>query len=336
MKAASSTSSQLIPVYSLPLPMGKSTREAYGEALVELGRQDERIVVLDADLSKSTMTQMFAKQFPERFFNFGIAEANMVSAAAGFAASGKIPFVSSFACFLTCKGYDQMRISVTFPGFPVKFVSSHGGISVGEDGPSQQSIEDIALMCSLPKMVVIVPADEVETKQAVYAVLQHPGPAYIRTGRPKFPRIYSSECPFQIGKFLRIREGKDITIFAMGLLVAEALKAAVELDNLGIQARVVDSACVKPHDEAEILSACRETGALLICEEHQIYGGLGSIIARVVARLHPTPMDFVAISDTYAESGKPEELFDRYGLSARHIVTKAKKLFEAKCEVKRD
>ncbi|MFN4182568.1 MAG: transketolase family protein, partial [bacterium] len=323
-KGAPLEKSGRVPVFSPPFPMGKATREAYGETLVQLGREDERIVVLDADLSKSTMTRLFAKEFPERFFNFGIAEANMVSAAAGFAASGRIPFVSSFACFLTCKGYDQMRVSVALPGFPVKFVSSHGGISVGEDGPSQQSIEDIALMCSLPKMVVIVPADEVETAEAVRAVVRYPGPTYIRTGRPKAPKIYSGECPFQIGKYLRLKEGNDLTIFANGLLVAEALKAAQELEKEGILARVVDSATVKPPDTEEILKACEETQAVLVCEEHQIYGGLGSIIAREVSRLHPVPVDFIAILDTYAESGKPEELFDRYGLSARHIVQKAK------------
>jgi len=323
---------QPIPVSSPPFQLGKSTREAYGEALLELGKMDPRIVVLDADLSKSTMTRIFAREFPNRFFNFGIAEADMVGAAAGLAASGKIPFVSSFACFLTCKAYDQMRISVCLPGFNVKFVASHGGISVGEDGPSQQSIEDIALMSSLPGMVVILPADEIETKEAVKAIHSHTGPCYIRTSRPKSPILYTEFCPFQIGKANLLREGNDLTLIANGLLLAEALLAVEELEKEGIHPRVLDMHTIKPVDEEAIESAARETGAILVCEEATIRGGLGAAVAQSAARTRPVPMDFIAIPDTYAESGKPEQLFERYGLSAKHIARKARSLLQRKKE----
>ena len=303
--------------------LGTATRDAYGKALAELGKTHSNIVVLDGDLAKSTKTDNFRKVFPERFFNVGIAEANMVGIAAGLATCGKIPFISSFACFMLCKGYDQFRMSVAFPGLNVKVVASHGGISVGEDGASQQSIEDIALAASLPNFTVIIPADEVSTYSLVKKLTDHSGPVFMRTGRPKAPIIYKEGTEFEIGKGILLRRGEDVTIFAIGLLVFEALIAAEELAEKGIQAAVVDLHTVKPIDRNLIIKQAKETGAVVTCEEHQIYGGLGSIVSEVIAQETPVPMEFVAIRDTYAESGTPEELMDRYGLTASHIVRAA-------------
>lgn len=310
--------------------IGKPTRQAYGEALLQLGMEDDRIVVLDGDLSKSTYTKYFAEKFPERFFNAGIAEANMVGMAAGLAASGKIPFVSSFACFMVNKTYEQIKISVCGSNLSVKFVASHGGISVGEDGFTQQSVEDIALMTSFPGFTVIVPADEVETKLAVRKAAYHPGSVYIRVGRPKAPIVYENGCPFEIGKANLLEDGEDLTIIAMGLLVAEALKAHDILRERGIKARVLDMHTVKPPDREAIEKAARETGAILVAEEHIAFGGLGSVVARVVGETYPVPMEFVNTDDSYGESGKPDQLFDKYGLSYRHIFDKALKLIERK------
>jgi len=315
----------------MELKLGKSTREAYGETLVQLGRENEDIVVLDADLSKSTMTKFFAKEFPERFFNFGIAEANMVSVAAGLAAAGKIPFVSSFACFLVNKSYEQLKISVAGSGgFNIKFVASHGGISVGEDGFSQQSVEDIALVSSLPGFTVIIPADEVETREAVRAASKYYGPVYIRVGRPKAPIVYPNGCDFRIGKSNKLREGKDLTIIANGLLVAEALEAAHELEKERIEAAVIDMHTVKPLDEGAIKEAAKETGAILTVEEHLLHGGLGSRVAQVVVSTSPVPMELLGLKDTYGESGKPYELFEKFGISKEKIVKRAHRLLKRK------
>src|SRR3989338_4491644 len=258
--------------------LGPATRDAYGKTLVELGASNPNIVVLDADLSKSTKTEFFSQKFPERFFNVGIAEANLVGIASGLAASGKIPFISSFACFLICKGYDQLRMSVAFPNLNVKVVASHGGISVGEDGASQQSIEDLALAATLPNFSVIVPADEVSTAVLVRKLASKPGPVFMRTGRPKAPLIYKEGTDFEIGKGVLLRKGEDVTLFANGLLVFEALVAAEELAEKGIEAAVVDLHTLKPVDRALVVKQAKETGAAVVCEEHQIYGGLGSIV----------------------------------------------------------
>ncbi len=325
----------LVETLSPPFPVGKPTREAYGEALVEIARKDPRVVALDADLSKSTKSAYLGKVFPERFFNMGICEANMVSAAAGLSASGYQPWVSSFACFLTSKGFDQMRISVGLPGFDVKFVGSHGGISVGEDGPSQHAIEDISLMCSLPGFTVVVPADEVETRLAVEALWRLEGPAYLRTCRPKAPRVYKDRFPFQLGRANLLREGEDVTILALGLEVAEALEAEARLREEGIACRVLDMHTVKPVDREAISRSALETGALVVAEEHQIYGGLGSIVARVVAETYPVPVEFVAIRDTYAESGKPRELFRKYGLDAEAILRAVRRVVDRKARRQR-
>lgn len=314
----------LIPTFSPPFEWGKATRDAYGEALAELADEDPRIVALDADLSKSTKSATLAKKHPDRFFNFGISEANMVSAAAGLAASGKIPFASSFACFLTCKAFDQMRISIALSGFNVKLVGSHGGISVGEDGPSQQSIEDFALMCSLPGFVVLNPADEIETKLAVQASARHTGPVYLRLCRPKAPRIYRAPFDFQIGRANLLRDGSDVALIATGLMVAEALNAAQVLaEKHSLSARVLDYHTIKPLDRDALADAAYTTGAIVVAEEHLIHGGLGAAVSTAVAELDPVPIEFVAIRHTYAESGTPEELFRKYRLTSQDIVSRA-------------
>ena len=310
--------------------LGAATRDAYGKALAELGKTHPEIIVLDGDLAKSTKTDNFRKVFPERFFNVGVAEANLVGIASGLATCGKIPFISSFACFMLCKGYDQFRMSVAFPELNVKVVASHGGISIGEDGASQQSIEDIALAASLPNFTVLLPADEVSTEVLVKKLATHKGPVFMRTGRPKVPIIYKQGTDFEIGKGMKLRTGEDLTIFANGLLVFEALVAAEELAEKGIQAAVVDLHTIKPIDRDLIKAQAKETGAIVTCEEHQIYGGLGSIVSEVVTGEAPVPMEFVAICDTYAESGTPDELLERYGLTARHIVQAAERVISRK------
>lgn len=310
--------------------MGKATRDAYGEALVALGRENPDIVALDADLSKSTKSNQFAKAFPERFFNFGIAEANMVGAAAGLASCGKIPFASSFAAFLMCKAFDQMRMAVANPHLNVKLVGSHGGISIGEDGASQMSVEDLALACALPRFTVFVPADEVAARAVTRLAAEHVGPVYIRTGRPKVPRVYGPDASFSLGKANLLREGRDATVIACGLMVWEALVASDHLAEKGIQVRVLDMFTLKPLDEEAVVAAARETGAIVTAEEHLLRGGLGSAVAQVVANNHPVPMKFVGLKDTYAESGTPEQLLTKYGLTAPAIATAVEAAVAAK------
>ncbi len=294
-------------------------RETYGKTLVELGRENQDIVVLDADLSRSTMTKIFAREFPERFFDCGIAEQNMVSIAAGLAASGKLPFASTFAVFAPGRCFDQIRMSIAQPGLNVKLVTSHGGISVGEDGTSHHSIEDLALIGSLPGFTVIVPADAIETAQAVRMAAASYGPFYIRLCRPKVPPVYTESYRFDLGKAVIMRQGGDVTIIAIGLMVAAALEAAKNLRREGIDCRVLNMSTLKPIDEAAITQAAAETGAIITAEEHLEHGGLGSIVAQVLARHQPVPMEFVAIKDTYARSGKPAELLQRHGLTAKDI-----------------
>jgi transketolase len=296
-----------------------SVREAYGKTLLELGMENQDVVALDADLSRSTMTQFFAHEFPERFFDCGIAEQNMVGIAAGLAASGKIPFASTFAVFAPGRCFDQIRMSIAQPQLNVKLVVTHGGISIGEDGTSHQAIEDLALICSLPGFTVIVPADAIETEQAVKAAAAHFGPFYIRLCRPKIPLVYGEDYRFKLGKAVTMRKGKDATIIAIGLMVKAALEAAQNLELAGIDCRVLNMPTLKPIDEAAITQAAAETGAIVTAEEHLEHGGLGSAVARVVARYKPVPMELVAIKDTYAKSGKPMELLEMYGLTARDI-----------------
>jgi transketolase len=306
-----------------------SVREAYGKTLLELGVENQDIVVLDADLSKSTMTHFFAREFPDRFFECGVAEQNMVSIAAGLAASGKIPFASTFAVFAPGRCFDQIRMSIAQPQLNVKIVATHGGISVGEDGTSHQSIEDLALICSLPGFTVIVPADAIETAQAVEAAAANYGPFYIRLCRPKIPLVYDDSYRFKLGKAVTMRKGKDATIIAIGLMVKEALEAAQNLEREGIDCRVLNMPTLKPIDEGAIIKAA-ETGAIVTAEEHLEHGGLGSTVARVVARHQPVPMELVAIKDTYAKSGKPAELLERYGLTAKDIERAVKSAIKRK------
>lgn len=302
------------------LTFGKATRDAYGEALRDLGAKHSDIVVLDADLAKSTKSFTFGEVYPDRFWNVGIQEANMVGMAGGFASSGKVPFISSFAAFVILKGYDQLRMAVSYPKLNVKVCGSHGGISIGEDGASQQSVEDIALACALPDFVVCVPCDEHQMRAVVQAAYEHDGPVYIRSGRPKAPLIYdATPAHFRFGKATRLREGGDVTIIANGLMVGAALVAHEELKREGVAARVVDMATVKPLDVDEVRAAAADTGAIVTAEEHLLHGGLGARVAQAVAATHPVPMEFVGLDDTYAESGDPEALMRKYGLTAKEV-----------------
>lgn len=310
--------------------MGAATREAYGQALVELGKKNPNVVALDADLMKSTFSVKFAKEFPERFWTCGIAEANMVGIACGMALSGKIPFASSFAVFLVDKAYDQMRMCAAYPHANAKFVGSHGGISIGEDGPSQQAVEDYALACGLAGFVVLSPSDEFCARALVHRMAEHVGPVYMRTGRPKAMLIYSDQDTFEIGKANVHGDGKDCAIIACGLEVGYSLQAQAMLEEEGISVRVLDMHTIKPLDDAAVAKAARECGAIVCAEEHLLDGGLGSQVARSAAKSHPVPMEFVGIDNTYAESGAPDELMEKYCLTAPHIVKAVKAVLKRK------
>jgi len=307
-----------------------SMREVYGSTLVELGKENKDVVVLDADLSPSTMTKYFAKEFPERFFDCGIAEQNMVGIAAGLASSGKIPFASTFAVFIPGRSFDQIRVSIAQPLLNVKLVATHGGISVGEDGSSHQAVEDLSLITSLPGFSVIVPADAIETAQAVRTAASGFGPFYIRLARLKVPLVYTDDYRFELGKAVVMRDGKDVTVIAIGILVAAALEAAEDLKKEGIDCRVLNMPTIKPIDEAAIIKAATDTGAIITAEEHLEHGGLGSIVAQVVVENRPVPMEFVALKDTYAESGTPAELLEKYGLTAKGIEQAVRKVLKKK------
>lgn len=296
-----------------------ATRDAYGEALVEMGEKDLRIVVLDADLSKSTKTAKFGELFPERFFNMGIAEADMMGTAAGLAASGLIPFASTFAVFATGRVFDQIRSSIAYPSLNVKIVATHAGITVGEDGASHQAVEDIALMRALPNMTVIVPADAWETKKAVEAAVNYEGPVYIRLGRSGVPVLFSEQDTFTLGKGVVLREGSDAAIIATGIMVSAALEAAENMSANGVQARVINISTLKPLDTEIIIQAARETGHIVTAEEHSIIGGLGSATAEVLAENCPVNLKRIGIKDTFGESGPPDLLLQKYGLTAEAI-----------------
>jgi transketolase len=306
--------------------MGKSTREAFGLALAKLGESRSDVVVVDGDVHNSTRTEHFAKKFPNRFFNVGIAESNLVGVGAGMASSGKQAWLASFAAFIMCNAYDQLRMSVAFPKFNVKVVGTHAGISIGEDGPSQMGIEDVSLACSLPNFTVVVPADEVATEKAVQALSALKTPAYLRAGRPNVPLLYENGCDFKLGKAIQLRDGKNVTIIANGIMVAPALDAAESLAAQGIQARVLDMHTAKPCDDAAILAAAKETGRIVVAEEHLAHGGLGSVVAMSVARQQPVPMRFVNLRDSFAESGTPEGLLEKHGLTPAAIVKAAREL----------
>jgi transketolase len=305
-------------------------REIYGQTLVELGRENPDIVVLDADLSPSTMTQYFKKEFPQRFFEVGIAEQNMIGIAAGLAASGKIPFASTFAVFAPGRCFDQIRVSVAQARLNVKIVPTHSGLTVGEDGASHQALEDLALICSLPGFTVIVPADAIETKQAIRAVASIKGPCYVRLVRGKLPLVYDSSYRFEIGKAVTLKQGKDATVMAIGVMVAPALEAAATLAKEGTDCRVLNMPTLKPIDAAAIVKAAGETGAIVTAEEHQEHGGLGSTVARVTAKNRPVPMEFIAVKDKFGMSGKPAELLERYGLTPEDIVKAVREVIKRK------
>lgn len=307
-----------------------ATRDAYGEALAELGAINDKVVVLDADLSKSTKTNDFKKVYPERFFNLGIAEQNLLGTAAGFAAAGKIPFASSFAVFAVGRAYDQIRNSIAYPNLNVKIAATHAGLTVGEDGGSHQMLEDIALMRAVPNMTVIVPADGVETKQVVMAAAEHQGPVYIRLGRPKVPVLLGDDYKFEIGKGVVLKEGTDVTLVGTGIMVSKAMEAADLLATDGISAAVVNISTIKPLDNALITEMAQKTGAVVTAEEHNIYGGLGSAVAEVLVETCPVPMARVGVEDKFGESGLPDELLEKYGLTAANIAAKAKAVIAKK------
>ncbi len=307
-----------------------ATRDAYGKALVELGRENPDVVVLDADLAKSTKTIEFARHFPERFFDMGIAEQNMVGTAAGLAAAGKIPFCSTFAIFATGRAFEIIRNSVAYSRLNVKIAASHAGITVGEDGGSHQSVEDIALMRSLPNMTVFVPADAVETRAAVRAAAQIRGPVYIRLGRPGVPVLHGDDFHFEPGRAVIMREGNDATIIATGIMVATALEAAGLLEQEGIGVRVVNMHTIKPLDEETVIAAARETGVIVTAEEHSIVGGLGGAVAETVCTHHPVPVYRLGIPDVFGESGKPGELLEKYGLTAAHLAARVREAVKRK------
>ena len=314
----------------IELKMGVATREAYGQALVELGHANPNVVALDADLAKSTYSAKFGKEFPDRFFTVGIAEANMVGMAGGLALNGKIPFASSFAVFLMDKGYDQLRMSVAYPHLNAKFVGSHGGISIGEDGPSQMAIEDLALACGLAGFVVLIPSDEFCARALVHRMAEWNGPCYMRTGRPKTPILYTADDHFEIGKAKQHGDGRDVAIIACGLEVSYALQAQAQLEVEGVSARVLDMHTIKPLDDQAVACAARECGAIVTAEEHLLDGGLGAQVAKSVAASQPVPMEFVGIQNTYAESGTPDQLMEKYGLTTPYIVAAVKRVLKRK------
>ena len=307
-----------------------ATREAYGSALAEFGAKYENLVVFDADLAEATKTIKFKKAFPERFFDCGIAEGNMMSVAAGVAATGKIPFVSSFAMFSAGRAFEQVRNSVAYPHLNVKIGATHAGISVGEDGATHQCLEDIALMRSIPGMTIINPADATEARLAVEAAINFDGPVYMRFGRLAIPVIFDESYKFEIGKGVKLNDGNDVAIIATGLMVHEALAAAELLKNEGINARVINIATIKPLDNEIVLNAARETGAIVTAEEHNIIGGLGSAVCELLAENCPTPVLRVGTNDVFGRSGKVPPLLDMYGLTAANIVANVKKVISLK------
>ena len=310
--------------------MGKATREAYGNALARIGKENTNIIVLDADLSKSTKTDTFKAACPERFFNVGIAEQNLISVGAGLAAAGKIPFVSSFAMFATGRAFEQIRNSVCYPKLNVKVCATHAGITVGEDGATHQSLEDISCMRTLPNMTVVVPADERETEAVIEWAATYEGPVYVRLGRAGVDDVTAEGYTFVPGKSTTLVDGSDVTIIACGALVGPAVEAAKLLGQSNVSARVINMASIKPIDADAIIKAADETGAIVTAEEHNIIGGLGSAVSEVVVANKPVPMEFVGVQDTFGESGTPKELMAKYGLTAKDIVEAVKRVITRK------
>ncbi len=308
-----------------------ATREAYGKALKDLASTNENIVVLDADLSKSTKTADFKSVAPERFFNMGIAEGNMMGVAAGLSTCGKIPFVSTFAMFAAGRAFEQIRNSICYPKLNVKVCATHAGLTVGEDGASHQAIEDISLMRSIPNMTVINPADAIETDAVIKAIAEMEGPCYVRLGRLAVNNVNDAATyKFELGKGITLKEGNDVTLVATGIMVEAALEAAEMLAKQGINARVINIHTIKPIDREILVNAAKETGAIVTAEEHNVIGGLGSAVAEVLTEECPVPVLKVGVQDTFGESGKPNELLEAYGLTANNIVEKAKKAINCK------
>ncbi|MFH1709453.1 MAG: transketolase family protein [bacterium] len=308
-----------------------STRDAYGKTLLELGKENKNIVVMDADLSNSTKTSIFAKEFPDRFFDMGVAEQDMISTAAGLAACGKIVFASTFAVFGSGRAWDQVRISMAYTRLNVKLVVTHGGITTGEDGATHQANEDVAIMRVIPNMTVIVPADAVETVHVIKSLVKEYGPAYVRLSRLATPVVHSSSnYDFRIGKGIIMRPGNNITIIATGIMVHYSLVAAEQLSKEGISARVVNLHTIKPLDRELIIRCCEETGAVVTAEEHSIIGGLGSAVAEVLVENKPVPMARIGIKDMFGESGKPSDLLEKYGLTSNNIVSTVKTVLKRK------
>ncbi|BCZ44207.1 transketolase [Clostridium gelidum] len=303
--------------------MNIATREAYGQTLVELSK-NEKVVVLDADLAKATKTIDFKNACPERFFDMGISEQDMIGTAAGFAASGKIPFVSTFAVFAAGRAFEQIRNSVCYPKLNVKIAATHAGITVGEDGATHQAIEDISLMRSIPNMVVLNPADDVEAKAAIYAAAEYYGPVYIRLGRLATPTIHDENYKFEIGKGEVLSEGKDVAIIATGLMVAKALDAAEKLKAEGINATVVNISTIKPLDSELVIKVAKATGKVVTVEEHSVIGGLGSAICEVLSQELPTKTKLIGLNDTFGQSGTPNALLEYYGLTTENIIETVK------------
>ena len=304
----------------------RHTRDGYAAALLELGEEDPRVVVLDADLAKSTQTEKFKQRFPERFVDCGVAEQNLMATAAGLAAAGKVVFASTFAIFATGRAYDQVRNTIAYADLDVKICASHGGITVGEDGSSHQALEDIALMRAVPRMRVIVPADYYETREAVKAAARMEGPVYVRIGRPKVPVLFGEDYRFRFGRAVTLRPGEDVTLFACGFMLHKALQAAEELAAEGIEAEVVDLHTIKPLDREGILASAARTGHVVTCEEHSVLGGMGGAIAELLGEEMPLPMRRIGIRDVFGTSGKAEELVEHFGLGSRHIAEVAREL----------
>lgn len=306
-----------------------ATRQGYGIALEEISK-DERVVALDADLSGSTKSKVVCEKHPDRFFNIGISEQDMIGTAAGLALCGKIPFASTFAVFATARAHDQIRVSVAYSKLNVRIVGSHAGLLTGEDGPTHQAICDIATMRSTPNMSIIHPADAREAIAATRYLLDHKGPVYLRLGRGKLPQIFDKKYNFEFGKGVLLKEGKDASIIATGPLVHEALKAYDELKKEGIRVNIINIHTIKPIDEKMIIKAAKETGAIVTAEDHNIIGGLGSAVSEVISRNYPVPQEFIGVKDTFAESGKPTKLYEKYGLTYKELIKSVKKVIKRK------
>ncbi|MFC1698809.1 transketolase family protein [Candidatus Omnitrophota bacterium] len=303
-------------------------RDAYGEALIELGRKNKQVVALDADLASSTRTARFGKQFPDRFFDLGVAEQNMMGIAAGLASCGKIPFVSTFAIFGAGRAWDQVRNTICYNNLNVKIVVTHAGVTVGPDGASHQAVEDIALMRAIPNMTIVVPADAPETKEAIFAAFDYPGPVFVRLGRPKVTTLLQKD-KFKIGRARRLKHGKDISILACGIMVNQAQQAALVLEQQGVDVQVINMHTIRPLDTEAIIAAAKQTKRIVTCEEHMISGGLGSAVSEVLSERIPTPLARVGINHRFGQSGTPDELIKEYNLAVDDIVQACRKLIDA-------